>query len=177
MRRVTPIPFPARLRPLAFLLGLAGAGAIAACHKSAPEIAEEGVPTSAAIKQSLYGLDSKRVAQEKAFSALRKRVEALPPDLPGFRASRARFYAIEEGRGVMNAQVTLLASRFERESSAGNHEGLRQISREIVGTNDDLLRVDQLYVALLHQMMAFERMALREKATSIETATASRTPP
>jgi hypothetical protein len=152
------------------LMGLLGAGSLAGCHKAAGE----AVPEGGSVTQALSGLQSRLGDLETRFSALRKQVEAVPPDLPGFREARATFYAIEEGRGITDAKVWLLSKRLDSALSSGKREDLRQISKEIGDTYDEVRQLDQLQIASLHQMLAFQRMAIREKGAS--GAGASRDP-
>jgi uncharacterized membrane protein len=137
-----------RSRILPFLVVMFVAG----CHRKAD---------GEAVKRSLDGLKSQLGELTARFADLRKQVEAVSPDLPGFSEVRARFYATEEGRGVIDAKVTLLSSRLDAASSAGKRDELEQISKEIAETYKELGQIDQLHVALLHQVMAFQRMALR----------------
>jgi len=107
-------------------------------------------------------LERQRGDLETRFSALRKQVEGVPPDLPGFREVRARFYATEEGRGIVDAKVTLLAGRADSALRAGRREELQRLSSEIAETSGELRQIDQLHVALLHQVLALQRMAASE---------------
>lgn len=147
-------------------MGLAGAGALVGCHRTGLDKASEAAPNGDAIKQSLGGLKSQLGDLETRFSALRKQVEAVPPELPGFREVRAKFYATEEGRGITDAKVKLLSDRLDAALTSGKPEELRQISKEITETNAEIGQINQLQITLLHQVMAFQRVALRQKETS-----------
>ena len=150
----------ARLRIAGFWLALVGAGSLVGCHKTAADKAEE-----ASIKQSLDGLKSQLGDLETRFSTLRKQVEAVPPNLPGGSELRGRFYAIEEGRGITDEKVKLLSGRLDSALSSGKRQEIRQISKEIAETHDELDQIDQLHIALMHQVMAFQRLAQREAET------------
>jgi hypothetical protein len=144
-------------------MGLVGADSLVGCHKTAPDQAGETAPSRDSVKQSLDGLKSQLGELEARFSAMRKQIEAVPPDLPGFREVRAKFYAIEEGRGITDAKVTLLSSRLDSAWASGKRDELRQVAKEITETYDEIRQIDQLHVAALHQVLAFQRLALREK--------------
>src|SRR5262249_13162824 len=85
-------------RILPLLMGLVvGAGSLAGCHRSTADKAGEAAPDAASAKRSFDGLRTELGELTARFSALRKQVEAVPQDLPGFREVRAQFYALEEG--------------------------------------------------------------------------------
>lgn len=147
-------------------MGLVGAGSLAGCHKTTQEKVGEAAPNGDAVKQSLDGLKRQLGGLEARFSALREQVEAVPPDLPAFREVRATFYAIEEGRGISDAKVMLLSSRLEPALTSGTPEELRQLAKELADTFDELRQIDHLHVAVLHQVLAFQRLALRSRSTS-----------
>jgi len=130
------------------------AGSLVGCHRST---ADED-----AVKRSLSGLQGQLAELTTRFAALRKQVEAVPPDLPGFREVRARFYATEEGRGITAAKVTLLAGRLDAALRAGRRDELHGLSNEIAETYGELRQIDQLHVALLHQVLALQRMAVSQ---------------
>lgn len=148
-----------RVRIVRLLMALVGAGSLLGCHKSAADKAED-----ASVKQSLDGLESQLGELETRFSDLRKQVEAVPANLPGRSELRGRFYAIEEGRGITDEKVKMLSGRFDSALSSGKRAELRQISKEIAETHGELDQLDQLHIALLHQVMALQRMAMREKS-------------
>jgi hypothetical protein len=156
------------------VLGLGGAGSLGGCYKTAPEKAVRIEPGGDAIKRSFDGLKSQLAALEASFSALRQQVEAIPPDLPGFPEVRARFYAIEESRGITDARVMLLSGRLESALTTGKPEELSQVSKEIAETLDDVRHIDQLHVALLHQVLAFQRLALREQEAKVRRSKSER---
>ena len=94
---------------------------------------------------------------------LRERVEAIPQDVPGFQEARARFYAAEEGRGVSEARVTVMQSQLDAAVSSGKRDELEQISNEIPAAQESIRKIDEMHTRMLHQMMAFERMAEQRK--------------
>jgi hypothetical protein len=152
-----------RLRILRCLVGLVGASSSVGCHKNAPDKVGEAAPDADSVKKSLAALRSRLGELQAKFATLRKQVEAVPPDLPRFREVRANFYAIEEARGITDAKVTLLSSRFESALASRKSEELRQISKEVAETYDEIRQFDQLHIAALHQVMALQRLARREK--------------
>jgi hypothetical protein len=160
-----------RLRTVAFLTGLlVGGGSLIGCHRKS---ADKPAPSADSLKQSVAGLRKQLDDLKTKFMSLRKQVEAIPDDLPDFPEARARFYAAEEGRGTTDAGVVVLASRLDAALSSGNREELQQISADIVGASESIRKLDELYVKMLHQMMAFDRMARMQK----EPAASSPTPP
>jgi hypothetical protein len=159
-----------RLAPL--LIGLlAGAGPLASCHKGADKA------KVADVKQSLDGLNKQLDELTTKFGDLRKQIDALPPDLPGYSETRAKFYGTEEGRGVTALKLTLMAGRLDAASSAGNAADLDQLSQDVAKTYGELHEFDQLYVTLLHQVMTLQRVQARQKAEAAAAATAEASPP
>jgi hypothetical protein len=150
---------------------LAGAGALAGCHKAADKA------KVAELKQSLDGLRKQLDELTTKFGELRKQVDALPPDLPGYSETRAKFYGTEEGRGVTDLKVTLLAGRLDAASSAGKGADLEPLAKDIAQTYGELREFDQIYVTLLHQVMTLQRLEARRKAEAAAAATAEASPP
>ena len=148
-----------RLCRLPLLVALTGCSALAGCHKTAAKEAADQAADGDSVKRSLGGLASQLGELEARFSTLRRQVEALPPDLPGFRDVRARFYAAEESRGITDAKVRLLAKRVQSAVGAGKSQELRRVSTDIAETYDEVGQLDRLHVAFLHQVLAFQRMA------------------
>lgn len=146
---------------------LAAPGLLAGCRKAAGDrpIGEGDDRASAqSVRQSLDGLTNELRALTAKFVALREKVEAVPPEVPGFREARARFYAIEEGRGTMDGKAAWLSARLDAAASTGNRQELQQVEKEIARTYREVRQIEQLHVELLHQMMAFQRVALQEQA-------------
>jgi hypothetical protein len=156
------------------LLGLAGAGSLVGCHQTAREKAGLAARNGDAVKQSLDGLKSQLAGLEARFSALRQQIEAVPPELPGFREVRAKFYALEEGRGITDLKVRLLSSRLDSALTSGKPEEMGQVSKEVGETYDEICHIDHLHEAVMHQVLAFERLALREKEVSAESSSTPR---
>jgi hypothetical protein len=150
---------------------LAGAGALAGCHKAADKA------KVAELKQSLDGLRKQLDELTTKFGELRKQVDALPPDLPGYSETRAKFYGTEEGRGVTDLKVTLMAGRLDAASSAGKSADLEPLAKDIAQTYGELREFDQIYVTLLHQVMTLQRLEARRKAEAAAAATAEASPP
>jgi hypothetical protein len=160
------------LRIVLFSIGLLlCAGAPAGCHKNANQVAE--------VRQSLDALKPQFAELKKRFMDLRERVESIPQDVPGFGEARARFYAVEEARGVMDGKLTWLSSQLVAASSSGNRDELQQVSNEIAKTQGDLRKIDEIYTKILHEMMAFQRMAQQEAAagTAVAAPPAASPPP
>jgi chromosome segregation ATPase len=151
-----------RIVPLSIGLLLC-AGSLAGCHRKSSQVAE--------VRQSLDALKPQFAELKKRFMDLRERVESIPQDVPGFGEARARFYAVEEARGVIDAKMGWLSSQLDAASSSGNSDQLQQVSKDIATTQDDIHKIDEIHTKILHEMMGFQRMAEREAAA--DTAAAS----
>lgn len=138
---------------LASLLGLLGAASLAGCHRSAANDA----PNEASIKRSLEALQRQLGQLESRFTALRKQVETVVPDVPGFSQVRAQFYATEEARGITDAKVTLIANRLASASGSGRPDELREISKDIAETYDEVRQIDELQASLSSRVSALQR--------------------
>jgi len=162
---------------------LVAVAALVGCRKRSTDDAKQG-PSAASVKQSLDELRKRLDEQKKKFMALREQVDALPADMPGFGDVRVNFYATEEGRGTTDGKAVWLAGQLEAAIKSGNRDELEQVSKDIAATHDDIRKIDDLHVKLLHQVMAFERMARRaqepekppEKAPEKPSATKARSP-
>jgi len=139
---------------------LAAAGSLAGCHKENATKAEVGANADP-VKKSLEELTPELAAQNEKFSALGKQVEALPQDLHGVADLRAKYYATEEGRGIMGVKLTWLAGRLDAALKSGKREELEQVSKDIAKTHDEMRQIEQLHVELLHQVLAHQRVAAR----------------
>ena len=156
----------ARLRVLSVFFALTCAGSFVGCHRKTTDAAREPAPDGDAVKRSLAALQTQLGELKTRFTGLRKQFETIPPDLPGFREARAKFYATEEARGIMDAKVTLLSNRLDAALSSGKRDDLRQVAKEIGDTYGEVGQINELYVTSLHQVMALQRMALRDKETA-----------
>jgi hypothetical protein len=151
------------------LLCLAGSGSVAGCRKGGGDKASQA-PTAEAVKESLAQLRVRLDDVKKRFMALRAQVDAIPADLPGFEDVRIRFYAAEEGRGVSYGKAVWLQERLDAAVSSKNRGELDQISKDITATYDDIRRIDEIHVKLLHQVMAFERRFRMEQEAEKQAA-------
>lgn len=140
------------LRLVPLLVSLSVGGSMLGCHKSKP-----AGPKVEEVRQSLDALKTRLDEEKKKYMSLREQVELIPPDLPDFRQARAQFYAAEEGRGVVDGKAAWLSGRLD--AAAGNSEELLSISNDIAQTYDSIRQMDELHLKMLHQMMAFQRMA------------------
>src|SRR5262249_17987211 len=91
---------------------LAGTGSLVGCHRAKTE-KTEAAPANDSAKQSLDGLKTRLDALNVKFSALGKQIEGVPPDLPGFGELRAKYYAVEEGKGIMGPKIASLSDRLD----------------------------------------------------------------
>jgi hypothetical protein len=147
-----------RLRSLTLLMmGVLGAGSLAGCRKTAAGQAGETALNEASVKRSQNGLQGQLGQLEAKFSVLRKQVEAVPPELPGFSQLRAQFYSTEEARGIIDAKVTLIANRLASASGSRRPEELRQISKDIAETYDEVRQIDELHASLAGRVRALAR--------------------
>jgi hypothetical protein len=71
--------------------------------------------------------------------------------------------------------VTLLAGHVDAASASGKPDQLQQVSTEIAKAQDDARQIDQLYLKLLHQALAFQRAA--DQRTEALAAAAAPPPP
>ncbi len=155
-----------------FVVGLlVGGVSLVGCKKSN----RAGEVSADSVRQSLDALKPQFAELKKRFMDLRERVETIPADFPDFQETRARFYMAEEARGVTDGKVGWLQSRFEAASSSGNRDELQDISKEIVNTQGDIRKIDELHTKMLHEIMRFQRMASKEAAAG--AAAPSPTPP
>lgn len=112
-----------------------------------------------AVKSSLAGLKKQFGDLQQRFANLGPDVEALPADLPGYPQLRSSFYATEEARGVSDAKVSLLSDRLDAALAAGRSGEVQQIAKEIDEAEGQARQVDEAYLKLLHQVLAFQRAA------------------
>jgi hypothetical protein len=148
----------------AFLVGLvAGGGSLAGCHRTAADKAGAAAPSPDAVKQSFAVLKKQFSDLQQSFSNLRKDVEEIPPSLAGFPQLRAHFYAVDEVRGVVSAKVGILSGRLESALRSGKGEELQQVSSDIDKASNDCRQIGALYLKLLHEVMAFQRVADQRK--------------
>ncbi|HVV48940.1 MAG TPA: hypothetical protein VHO06_04720 [Polyangia bacterium] len=153
-------PLGSRLPLLtAFLLGLAAGGATAGCHRPAADRAGQAAPSPASVKQAFATLKKQFGDLQQSFSNLSKDVEAIPTTLNGYPQLRAHFYAVEEVRGVINAKMTMLSDRLASALRSGKRDELARVSSEIDQASSDCRKIGELYLKLLHEVMAFQRAA------------------
>lgn len=149
---------------LAFWLGLAGgSGALIGCHRSATGQADQAAPSADAVKQSFAGLRKQFDDLQQSVADLGKDVEAIPAATPGFPQLRVKFYELEEARGVTNAKVTMLSDRLDAALRSGKRQELTQVSSDISKASADADKIGQLYIKLLHQVMAYRREVERHQ--------------
>ena len=132
---------------------------ITGCHKHGGSAAADPAP----VKKSFDDLNGRLKALEAQFGDLRKKIDTIPADLPHYRETRETFFATEEGRGVMDAKMTLLSTRLDAATASRKAEELQDLSKEIATTGNSVAQIEQLYVTLLHQVMALQRMAEKQQ--------------
>ena len=158
---------------VALALGLASAGSsLVGCHKIAADKTEQAAPNPDSVKQSYAALKKLSDDLQQNFSNLSKDVQSIPADMPAFPRLRSHFYEVEEARGVTDAKVTILSSRLDSALRSGKPEELQQVSNEIDKTSKDLQKIGALHVKLLHEVMAFQRVADDHKQALAAAASA-----
>jgi hypothetical protein len=165
---------PSRLIVTLSLGLIAGGAPLVGCHKRPADKGEQAGPSSDSVKQAFEALKKQSDDLEQSFSRLTKDVEAIPADLRGYPQLRTRFYEAEEARGVTNAKVTMLAGRLESALRSGKRDELQQLWNEIAKSSGDVRQIGEIYIKLLHQVLAFQRVAdERKEALAASSATPS----
>jgi hypothetical protein len=160
---------------IALALGLASAGSsLVGCHKLAADKTEQGAPNPDSVKQSFATLKKQSNDLQQNFSNLSKDVAAIPADMPVFPQLRSHFYEVEEARGVTDAKVTILSGRLDSALHSGKPEELQQVSKDIDKTSNDIQKLSALYMKLLHEVMAFQRVA-DDRKQALAAAAAAKT--
>jgi uncharacterized coiled-coil DUF342 family protein len=133
---------------------------VAGCHRSG---ATASAQDSAAVRKSFDDLNTRLKTLETEFGDLRKKVDTIPAELPNYRETRETFFATEEGRGVVDAKMTLLSTRLEAAIASHKPEDLQELSKELATTETSVGQLEQLHVTLLHQVMALQRLAEKQQ--------------
>jgi hypothetical protein len=115
-------------------------------------------PNADSVKESLEALRPRVSAMNANFTSLHKQFDPLPPNLPGFGDVRVKFYATDEGMGIVGSKLTLLSDRLDAALKSGNREELQKVSKDIATTNGEIDEIDRIRVELMHQVSPFERM-------------------
>jgi len=143
---------------------------MAACHKGGGAASEAD---AAAGKRSFDDLNGRLKTLESQFGDLRKKIDTIPAELPNYQEARGTFFATEEGRGVVNAKMTLLSTRLDAAMASRKPEELQELSKEIATTTTSVNQLDQMYVTVLHQVMALQRMAEKQQQAKDAAAKAA----
>ena len=153
------------------MVSLVTALGVGACSKGKPSNPQpdraELERRAARVKQSLVGLQKPLGAVSEAYRALHREFDPLPPGLPGYGETRAKFYAADNGLGTMNAKLPWLAGRIDAAVKAGDSAGLKAISEDIAATHDQVKRAEQIAVELREQVKPFHALA-EQKADELE---------
>jgi len=145
---------------LALGVGLLAAAPLAGCHRNG---ATASAQDTAAVKKSFDDLNARLKTLETEFGDLRKKVDTIPAELPNYRETRETFFATEEGRGVVNAKMTLLSKRLDAAMASHKPDDLQELSKELATTEASVGQLEQLHVTLLHQVMALQRLAEKQQ--------------
>jgi len=145
---------------LAWGLGLLASAPLGGCHRSAPAASAQD---TAAVKKSFDELNARLKTLETQFGELRKKVDTIPAELPNYHETRETFFATEEGRGVVAAKMSMLSARLDAAMASKKPEELQDLSKEIATTETSVGQIEQLYVTLLHQVMALQRVAEKQQ--------------
>ena len=156
---------PPGLRILLLSIGLVAAGSQVACHRKGT------AKDQAAVERALGELRSQLAQQNARFRDLRRQVETISPDTPGFPEVRGKFFAVEEARGITDAKAALLADRLaSTASAAGQNEQLLKISKEIAETGDEVRQIDELQASLQRQLRAFRAKPGQAEVEAVTSA-------
>jgi hypothetical protein len=155
-----------RLRIASVLLLAFAVSALVACHKDQPRKAKAVVVKNAAelerdahaARQALAGLKPLVEALNGKLAALRQQFDPLPPGLPGFGETRARFYATAEGIGRMNAKLPWLSGRIDAALKAGDRAELGEITKDIAHSYDEVQNVERIATELGRDVEPFKRV-------------------
>ena len=164
------VPASGRSRVTSLLLALLTAGSLLACRK-APRVNRAQVVspaelqrTAAAAEQSLEGLRPLVGSLNTKFAELHQKYDKLPPALPGFSEARGKFYATAEGLGTMNAKLVWLSGRIDAAVKAGDGAELKEASRDIARTYDEVRQVERIALELDQEMPPFLQKAEERQA-------------
>jgi hypothetical protein len=156
-----------RLRIAPLLLILLAGSALDACRKKTTEPVtkpaavkkrpEEIKRDAEAATKALEGLKTPMNDLTAKFMALHKVYDPLPPALPGFGETRAKFYSAAEGLGMMTAKIPWFSSRIDDAVKAQDGAELAAISKDIAHTYDELRVVDRISIELLHEIQPFKQ--------------------
>lgn len=152
-----------RLRWVTLCLCLVCVGSLAGCRKKDPEKAGASALDAnevKAAKQSLDGLAPQLTALKGKYAALRRQVEAIPPALPGFGETRAKFYSTAEGMGIMDPKLAWLSGRLDAAVKSGDRAELQKVSSDVAKTYDELRQIDRLALDLMHELLPFQGAAI-----------------
>lgn len=144
-------------------------GSLCGCKKATPP--EKFLTTaeaSVAAKKSLAGLKPVVAALAGKLAGMRKRIESIPPDLPGFSEVRGKFYSTDEAFGVMGPKLQWLAERLDAATKSKQQDELEAVSKDIDKTYGELAEMDGLMLQVLHEVLPFERIILRAKEVGAE---------
>lgn len=176
-----------RFRIVTLSLGLMAGGSMTGCHKQQPPVEPQtavqvpaftGPPPAkeppevlipppaadpASIKKAMATLKKNFADMQQSFSDLSKDLEAIPSDMQGYPQLRQHFYATEEARGVTDAKVASLSARVDAALKSGKQEDLDRVAIEIGKTSNDGRRLGDMYLKLLHQVLAYQRVDDKRK--------------
>jgi hypothetical protein len=137
-----------------------------ACRKRTPEQVEQGVPPqnpaqlrreAESAKQSLAELRPPLAALQATFVALHREFDALPPGLPGFGETRAKFYAASVGLGTLGTKVALLSERINAALSQSPGAELSGLSKDVRATAEQLRQMDAVAAQLRKEVQPFKQ--------------------
>ncbi len=145
---------------------------LGACRRDQPKAekasvsAAELAPLSARAKQGLSDLTPPLTALAAQYAQLHREFDPLPPGLPGFGDTRAKFYSAAIGVGTLSAKVPWLHGHVEAAAKAGDRAELESLVKEVAQTRDEIRRAEQLGIELQREVQPFKQLAL-EKADEI----------
>jgi hypothetical protein len=157
------------VRMIPILMALT-ASALAACHEERAAKTTKSPANPAEIKrladsarQGLEGLGPPLDALNGQYAALQQRFDPLPPGLPGFGDTRAKFYSAAIGVGTLGSKLPWLTKRIDAAVKAGDRAELEAISKDIAHTHEEMRQADRIALELLPRVQTFAKLA-EEKA-------------
>ena len=127
-------------------------------HPSQSDAGAEAPVSFGDVKKSFEALQTRMDTERAAFTNLHKRFDPLPPNLPGFRDVRMKFYNTDEGFSVLDMKIPWLSGQMDAAAKSGDPAALQKVSKDIDATNADLDKVDVIALALVHELAPFEHM-------------------
>lgn len=92
-------------------------------------------------------------------TALHAEFDPLPPGLPGFGETRARFYAVSIGLGTLGSKLPWLSSRVDAAIASGSGAELQAVVEDVAQTQAQAREAERATAELLQQVQPFKQRA------------------